>query len=260
MEKEASKMVKITIDGQQFEASEGATVLEVIRANHIHVPFLCYHPALKPSGACKLCAVEVPKKTGEPVIRLSCILRVRDGLDVRTQTELVVKARTRAVTNLLAMAPQSALILGLAEEYGVDVGPPPDGCIRCRLCIRVCKEIVGPGALRMEKRDGKDYVVPNEGQCIGCGTCVNICPTKIIKQEDKEGIRTISIRDEIIGIHQLERCEACGSLFATQKFIRHVTRRATEHHPDVKEHHLYCPTCAKLFSDRAKSFARFKRI
>ena len=62
----------------------------------------------------------------------------------------------------------------LATAWNVDLGPRPDGCIRCRLCIRVCKEIVGPGALVMHKRDGISLVEPIEGRCIGCGTCFSI--------------------------------------------------------------------------------------
>jgi len=251
-------MIKIAIDGQQYEAEKGSTVLEVIRANAIKIPTLCYHPALKPSGTCRLCVVEVSGKTREPNTMRSCILKVKDGLEVKTQSNLVTNARTAAFKKLLQLAPQAKVINDLAKAHGIDLGPPPDGCIRCLLCIHVCEEIVGPGALTMEKRNGKSFVVPVEGICIGCGTCVNICPTGVIRQEDKEGTRTISIRDEIIGIHHLEPCEACGSLFATQKFLKYATHRAIEKHPDVKEHHIYCPTCTKLFSGRAKSFARLK--
>jgi hypothetical protein len=66
------------------------------------------------------------------------------------------------------------------------------------------------------------------------------------------------MRGEITGRQALERCEVCGKLFATLRFREHVSERTTVH-PDVKEHHRYCPTCAKLFSYRLKS-ASFKRL
>ncbi len=253
-------MIHMTIDGREYAAEENRTVLEVLKDNGIRIPTLCYHPALKPSGSCKLCAVEVSgRASGRKLTMLACILKVKDRMEVNTTGELVEKARVRAFKNLLQMAPQSGTIIALAKSFGIDVGLPPDGCIRCRLCIRVCQEIVGPGALKMERRDGQNFVVPIENRCVGCGTCVNICPTRVIKLEDRENVRTISIRDEVIGKHPLERCEGCGRLFATPKFLDHIHHR-TLTHPDVKIHHTYCPTCAKLFSDRITSVShRYRR-
>ncbi len=252
-------MVKVTIDGNEVEVGEGTTVLESLRSLDIKVPTLCYHPALRPSGSCKLCAVEVKSSLGRSSLLLSCVLKVKEGLIISTQGEAIQRARAKAFKDLIQMAPHAISIRRLAEEHGVDLGPPPDGCIRCRLCIRVCKEIVGAGALKMEKREGKNFVAPLAGLCIGCGTCTNVCPTDAIRMEEKDGVRTILIRDEIIGRHILEKCEACGKLFATEKFLRHVRGRVGPH-PDVKEHHLYCPTCAKLFSDRIKASSKLKRI
>ncbi|MEJ2282578.1 MAG: 2Fe-2S iron-sulfur cluster-binding protein [Desulfobacterales bacterium] len=252
-------MPKITIDDHEFDAEDRMSVLQVARANGIQIPTLCYHPSLRPSGSCRLCAVEVPgRSTGKPITMLACILKVKDGMVVKTGGQAVKRARTRAFKNLLQMAPQSKAILELARSCGIDPGPPPDGCVRCRLCIRVCNEIVGPGALKMEKREGMNYVTPIEGLCIGCGTCANICPTDVIKVDDHDNERTISIRDEVIGKHPLERCEGCGKLYATPKFLNHIHKR-TSTHTDVKTHHNYCPTCAKLFSDRVKSFNHLTR-
>jgi NADH dehydrogenase/NADH:ubiquinone oxidoreductase subunit G len=248
-------MIHFTLNDQPVSAEKGTTVLQAAKASGINIPTLCYHPAVKPSGSCKLCAVEIIGHSGSPTTMLSCILKVREGLVVRTESELVKKARITAFKNLLQMAPQSKKIRQMAEAYNVPLGPPPDGCIRCRLCIRVCKEIVGADALRMEKRDGTHFVVPIEGRCIGCGTCANICPTDAITLEDRENVRIIKIRDETIGQHPLAVCEGCGKRFATPKFLAYIEQR-TDPHPHVKEEHRYCPTCAKLFSDRIQTFSR----
>ena len=181
-------MVTITLDGREYPAEEGRSVLEVARTHNIPIPTLCYHPSLRPSGSCRLCAVEVPgRSSGRQVTMLACVLNVKNGLAVKTQGDAVNRARTRAFRNLLQMAPQAKKIIELAKTYDIDPGPPPDGCVRCRLCVRVCKEIVGAGALKMEKRDGKNYVVPIEGLCIGCGTCTYICPTGCIEMVGEPG-------------------------------------------------------------------------
>ena len=248
-------MITIIIDGTSYPAQEGQTALQVVRENEINIPTLCYHLALKPSGSCKLCAVEVRGRTsGRPIAMLACILKVSDGLEIKTAGPIVEAARTKAFKNLLRMAPQSTRLRQMAMDHGVDLGPPPDGCVRCRLCIRVCKEIVGAGALKMEKIDGIGFVMPEPDRCIGCGTCANICPTGVIRVEDRENVRTVMIRDELIGKHPLERCEGCGRWFATTRFMDYIERR-TAPHPHVKETHAYCPTCAKLFSDRTRAIS-----
>ncbi len=127
-------MVKITIDEKEYDAEKGMTVLQVARANGLRIPTLCYHPSLKPSGSCRLCVVEVPgRSSGRQTTMLSCILKVENGMRVKTDTQAVDRARTRAFKNLLQMAPQAKTIIALAKSYGIDQGPPPDGCIRCRL-------------------------------------------------------------------------------------------------------------------------------
>ena len=253
-----AKTFNINIDGAPYEAVDGKTLLQVMRKNGIQVPTLCYHEALKPIGACKLCGVEVLGRSGKPKILLSCVIKAREGLVVKTKGEDVEKARHLAFQNLLAMAPQSKRIRALAEANGVSLGPMADGCIRCRLCIGVCKEIVGVGALKLADRGGHRFIVPIKGVCIGCSTCVNICPTGAIHMKDEDDLRTISIRDEVIGINKLERCEACGRFFASRKFIKHVEKQTMDH-AAVKEHHLYCQSCAKLFSNRIRFSKRFPR-
>jgi bidirectional [NiFe] hydrogenase diaphorase subunit len=242
-------MIRIYIDDHPYEVEAGTTILEAARKHGIPIPTLCFHPALKPSGSCRLCAVEMTSATGRTAIMLSCILKAKENLRIQTHSESVIQARTKAFKRLLSMAPLSRRIREMAAGEGIVLPPVPDGCIRCRLCIRVCKEIVGQEALRMEKVDGRQMVVSVPNRCIGCGTCANLCPTHAIEIIDEGGVRTIKIRDDIIGHHPLERCEGCGKYYATPKQVALVEQR-TAPHPHLKGHHKYCPACAKLFSDR----------
>ncbi|MCP4023522.1 MAG: 4Fe-4S dicluster domain-containing protein [Desulfobacteraceae bacterium] len=243
-------MVNIIIDGKSVEANEDATILQVARENKIKIPHLCFHPALKSSGSCKLCGVEVVSAKGKSVWMLSCILKPKKNLVIKTNSEFVKTYRKKTFSKLLNMAPDSGRIRQLAADFNVNIAPPPDGCIRCRLCIRVCNEIVKAKALRMVKIHDITMVGARPGHCIGCGTCANLCPTNIIMVDDQDNVRTVSIKGQIIGKLPLERCEGCGKMYATSTFLKHV-EQSTGLHPDTKTHHHFCSSCIKLLSTRA---------
>ena len=80
-------MVKLTIDGKQFEAAEGTMVLDVARAHNIYIPTLCDHESVSPYGACRLCMVEITTKNGRKSLVTSCLYPVEEGLTVQTNTE-----------------------------------------------------------------------------------------------------------------------------------------------------------------------------
>lgn len=248
--------MRIVIDDHPIDTREGATVLNAAREDGIHIPTLCHHPALTPSGSCRLCAVELLDGTSEQsVMLLACAAKVREGMRLRTHGERVVQARTKAFQRLIAMAPTSRRLREMAEQEGISLPPVPDGCILCRLCIRVCKQVVGREALTMVSTGQGQRVVSIPGRCIGCGTCANLCPTQVITISDTYDIRTIRLRGEELGQHPLERCKGCGKFYATVQQVLLSERRIAPH-PQLKHHHKYCPTCAKLFSDRLMVMAQ----
>jgi NADH dehydrogenase/NADH:ubiquinone oxidoreductase subunit G len=239
-------MVTIEINGRKYTVEEGRRLLEILKEEGIRVPHLCFHHALVPAASCRLCVVELKQGGRPPKTRLACVIKVQEGMQITTESAMVHRMRNEAIGNLLKMAPHSEVIHKIGMEFGLTTGLKPDGCIRCRLCVRACTDIIGAGALAMVRREGLLYVVPSEsGSCIGCGTCVNICPTGAIQAKDTDNVRSIFIRDEIIGEHVLKRCEICGSHFATVGFLNYVREREGDH-PEEKESQCYCPTCAKL--------------
>ncbi len=239
-------MATIIVDGQAHEVEEGIPLIVALREKGYKVPSLCFHHALPPAGSCKLCVVEVKEGDKPPRAKMSCAVKTRDGMEITTESELITQMRNTALGTLLKMAPNAEAVHQIGLEYGLDTRFMPDGCIRCRLCVRACSDIIGAHALKMIKRDGVSHVVPSEsGTCIGCGTCANICPTNVIRIQDDGNVRTIMIRDEVIGTHPLERCEMCGRYYATTRFLEHV-KTLEESHPDEKKGHRHCPSCAKL--------------
>ena len=129
--------VHITINSDDYEAEEGQRLLFVLRENGIKVPSLCFHHALTPAASCKLCVVEIKEADNPHRTRLSCAIKVKEGLEVTTESAMIHQMRNTALGNLLKQAPNSEAIHQIAQEFGLATGIIPDGCIRCRLCVRV---------------------------------------------------------------------------------------------------------------------------
>ena len=120
-------MVSFIIDGKKVEAEEGATVLQVARKNGITIPTLCCHESVAPSGACRLCVVEV-KKGKRTRIVTSCLYPVDEGLVVETKTERVMNVRRLVMQLLMARCPESDILQDMAKEMGIKMVPCSTSC------------------------------------------------------------------------------------------------------------------------------------
>ncbi len=186
-------MINCVIDGKALDVEEGKTVLEAARGAGIEILTLCHHEQLSPYGACRLCLVEVVAG-GRPGLRASCLYRVTDGLEIKTETERVEKTRKIILELLLARAPDSEVVKELAGRYGVTetrIKLPVEGkCVLCGLCMRACSEISQRKAISAAYR-GTERIVGMpfnkiSERCIGCGACSYVCPTKAIEVEEAD--------------------------------------------------------------------------
>jgi NADH dehydrogenase/NADH:ubiquinone oxidoreductase subunit G len=177
--------INFTIDGQPVQAREGWTILDTARHYGFHIPTMCYHEALHPVGACRLCVVEA-RQNGTQRLLASCFGYPQEGMEILLNSERVQNGRRWLLEMLLAAVPNSPEIRKLARGFGVvatrfTIEDPEEECLRCGLCIRVCEEIVGARAISFGSRGvtkhvATPYMVPNEA-CVSCGSCVAVCPT-----------------------------------------------------------------------------------
>ena len=221
-------MISLTIDDKQLQVAEGRTILEACRENEIYIPTLCYHPALEPYGGCRLCMVEVSTAQRPARLVASCVYPCEEGITVKTNTELVRKSRRMTAELLMASAEGSQEIRALAAEFGVEKPrfklPEDNTCVLCGLCVRACKEIVGVAAISMIERGiSKKVSAPFQlasSRCIGCGTCVLICPTGAFKFAEVAGAHNV---EPTLEGYRRGYYRASGELDLRPDFVKDLT-------------------------------------
>lgn len=179
--------ISISVDGRTAEVPRSATILDAARQAGISIPTLCHARGLIPYGGCRVCVVEIESPGGGRMVA-SCSYPVEQGLVVRTDTERVRSSRRTILELLLAQAPQSRELAAFAAGLGVESTPLPRAetgkCILCGLCVRVCNDLMGRGAISMFGRGAERSVRTAYGeptdQCQACGACAFVCPTGAI--------------------------------------------------------------------------------
>jgi len=224
-------MMQIEVNGKTIEAKPGEMLLQSLRRAGIHVPTLCHMENLFPSGACRMCVVEVE---GRPNLVPSCAFPVVPGIKVKTHSPRAMNARKTIIELLLANHPDDCLYCtrnsncslqelsaelgvrqrlyaGVKNDYKIDQSSPsitrdPAKCILCGKCVRVCEEVQGVSAIDFTRRGSRTIVGTafNEGlnvsSCINCGQCIVVCPTGALSERSsiREVLAALDDRDKFV--------------------------------------------------------------
>jgi heterodisulfide reductase subunit A len=175
-------MITFKLNGQTVQGEEGQYILQVAEKYGVPIPTLCHHKALDPAGMCRLCTVEVFDGRRTRFVT-ACNYPIWEGMEVKTDSDIVRDGRKLVVEMLLARCPESTAIQKLAKDYGIDqprFKTGDDTCILCGLCTRMC-ERMGANAITLTHR-GLDLKIDtpfsiNTEACIACGACAFVCPT-----------------------------------------------------------------------------------
>ncbi|MDA9222577.1 NADH-quinone oxidoreductase subunit NuoG [Candidatus Pelagibacter sp.] len=161
-------MFKLKVNNIEVEVEDGLTVLQACEKAGVEIPRFCYHEKLSIAGNCRMCLVEL-EKSPKPVA--SCAMPAAEGMNIKTNTEFVEKARKGVMEFLLANHPLDCPVCDQGGEcdlqdqsmfYGVDksrfkenkrqvseknMGPliktQMTRCIHCTRCVRFATEIAG---------------------------------------------------------------------------------------------------------------------
>jgi len=217
--------VKLNIDGNKVKVREGTTILEAAEANGIEIPTLCHIKEQSPTGACRICVVEV---VGSRTLAGACHTPVSEGMIVYTKSPKVVEAR-KIIIELMLTAhagvcvndpnAENCLLHNLASDY--EVGAPRfnvrfpryypaedmnryvhrdlSKCILCQRCVRACADIAGKNILSIAYRGFRSKVVTgfdeplDKEECRNCGICIQYCPTGALSTPIKAQSKAESI-------------------------------------------------------------------
>ncbi len=161
-------MLKLKVNEIEVEVEEGLTVLQACEKAGVEIPRFCYHEKLLIAGNCRMCLVEM-EKSPKPIA--SCAMPAAEGMNIKTNTVLVEKARKGVMEFLLANHPLDCPVCDQGGEcdlqdqsmyYGIDksrfkenkravpeknMGPliktQMTRCIHCTRCVRFATEVAG---------------------------------------------------------------------------------------------------------------------
>lgn len=212
-------MVNLTINGKNVEVSEATTVLDAARSLNINIPTLCHMDLqdikfVNKLASCRVCLVEDLDK-GKFIP--SCATFVKEGMNIRTDSQEVIKARRTIVELLLSDHPNDCLkcaknlncqLQKLAHDLNIreikytgemrnlpiddnsySLVRDPNKCILCRRCETMCNKVQTVGALAEVGRGFNTHVGSTfnrsmfETTCTFCGQCLSVCPTGALTEK-----------------------------------------------------------------------------
>ncbi len=231
------KKVEISINNKKIEVPSDYTILKAATENGIRIPTICHDERLKPSGACRMCVVEVE---GARSLVTACSTPVRGGMVIKTDSDRVINSRKTTLELLWADHNYDCLtcekagncvLQDLCYEYDIEPEARPyiqhltnhvdssnkfytfneDKCILCGKCVRVCAELEGVGAISFSQRGHHTHIShPFEtgmelSDCTSCGSCVAVCPTGALMEKTNTKFRNWDIEKKV-----RTTCTYCG--------------------------------------------------
>ncbi|WP_085908222.1 NADH-quinone oxidoreductase subunit NuoG [Kiloniella majae] len=252
-------MPKLTIDGKEIEVADGLTVLQACELAGAEIPRFCYHERLSVAGNCRMCLVEM-ERAPKPIA--SCAMPVGEGMVIKTDTEVVQKARKGVMEFLLINHPLDCPICDQGGEcdlqdqamaFGLDHGRYKESkravtekymgpliktimtrCIQCTRCVRFSTEVAGIEEVGLLNRGGHVEITTLE-KAVNTelsGNLVDVCPVGALTSKPY----AFNARPwELKKVNSIDVMDAVGSNIRIDVRGREVLRVLPRIHEDVNE-------------------------
>ena len=208
-------LIKVKINGKEYQVEKGITILEACRRVGIKVPTLCYLKDINAIGACRVCVCEV---VGARSLVAACVYPIeREGTEIYTNSKRVLDSRRTTVELLLSNHNNSCNSCvksgkcelqqlsqelgcnehhydGVKQSFEEDVTPylvrDNSKCVLCRRCVAACRSlqhvsVIGANERGFNTAIGSAYELSlNDVPCVACGQCITVCPTGALRERD----------------------------------------------------------------------------
>lgn len=214
----------IIINDREYIFEEGETILEVATRNGIFIPTLCHLEGTTPTGACRVCVVEVK---GARNLVASCTMPASNNMIVHTDSPKVIEARRLIIALLMASGNHNCTARGNTEkdwtDYQLEVRDYDgftDICDKYGTCklqeyaylYQVSDLNLGEIKPDYEMESVNPFIIRDFSRCIMCGRCVKACNEIQVNNAINYGYRGIAAKITTRGDDPLNNsdCVFCG--------------------------------------------------
>ncbi len=214
----------MVINGNELPIEPGDTILDVARRGHIDIPTLCHLKGTTPTGACRICVVEVK---GARTLLPACSTPASPNMVVRTESPEVVASRKEILRLMLSSGNHNCAVRGRDDsdwtqfQLGVEKDDGSDGLCPvwgdCRLQDLAYRyQVTGEGfqgtPSRYPMETVNPFIVRDFSRCILCGRCVQACNEVQVNNAISFGYRGADTKIIAAGDRPLKDsdCVFCG--------------------------------------------------
>ena len=210
-----NKNILVKINGKNYKALDGESILDLAKKNNLYIPTLCHHPDLKPEASCRICLVEIGSGKESRIV-CACEMKAVEGMEIKLDSQKVKKDRKLNLEMLFSDHIQkcpdcnwedNCQLKKLADDFDLKTSRfeerrrrfkidkktlsmfwDSSKCIECGNCLSTCQNIAGLDNIETKYTGSSIIFGPKGGRsfadtnCVFCGQCILHCPSGSLQE------------------------------------------------------------------------------